>query len=70
MGLEDTLKEQIKGRLPELKQKLVSEFQEVTHQDMEKAGDDPDAIVDHVQKKTGQPRDQVEQKVKQVMQQA
>jgi hypothetical protein len=31
-------------------------------------GDDPDEIVDKVSKKTGQPREQVEQRVKQVAQ--
>jgi hypothetical protein len=34
---------------------------------MDEASDDPDEIVDHIQKKTGQPRDQVEQRVTQVM---
>jgi hypothetical protein len=31
-------------------------------------GDDPDEIVDRVQKKTGQPRDQVEERVRKVLQ--
>jgi ElaB/YqjD/DUF883 family membrane-anchored ribosome-binding protein len=68
MGLDDMLKQQIRERAPELKKKLVDEFNELTHQDMEDAGDDPDEIVDRVQKKTGQPREQVEQRVTQVMQ--
>ena len=50
------LKEQIRDRAPELKQKLVAEFDEVTQVDMDQAGDDPDQIVDTVQQKTGQPR--------------
>ena len=53
---------------PDLKKKLVEEFDEVTHQDMNDASDDPDEIVDRVQKKTGQPREQVEQRVRDVMQ--
>jgi hypothetical protein len=57
MGIDDMLKQQIRDRAPELKQKLVAEF-----------SDDPDDIVDRVQKKTGQPREQVEQRVNQVMQ--
>jgi hypothetical protein len=52
----------------ELKQKLVAEFSEVTQKDMDEASDDHDDIVDRVQKKTGQPREQVEQRVSQVMQ--
>ena len=67
MGLDDMLKQQIRDRAPELKQKLVDEFSEVTHKDMDEASDDPDDIVDRVQKKTGQPREQVEERVTQVM---
>jgi uncharacterized protein YjbJ (UPF0337 family) len=69
MGLDDMLKQQIRDRAPELKDKLVDEFSEVTHKDMDEASDDPDDIVDRVQKKTGQPREQVEQRVQKVMQQ-
>ncbi|HEY3208032.1 MAG TPA: hypothetical protein VGJ58_13850 [Gaiellaceae bacterium] len=61
------LKQQIRDRAPDLKQKLVQEFDEVTQKDMDEASDDPDDIVDRVQKKTGQPREQVEQRVTQVM---
>jgi uncharacterized protein YjbJ (UPF0337 family) len=68
MGLDDMLKQQIRDRAPELKQKLVDEFGELTHDDMKDAGDDPDEIVDRIHKKTGQPREQVEQRVTQVMQ--
>jgi uncharacterized protein YjbJ (UPF0337 family) len=70
MGLDDMLKEQVRARAPELKQKLVEEFGELSHNDMQDAGDDPDEIVDRVQKKTGQPREQVEERVKQVMRQS
>jgi hypothetical protein len=68
VGLDDMLKEQIRNRAPELKQKLVAEFDEVTQEDMDQAGDDPDQIVDTVQQKTGQPREQVEKRVHQAMQ--
>jgi hypothetical protein len=68
MGIDDMLRQQIRDRAPELKQKLVAEFSEVTQKDMDEASDDPDDIVDRVQKKTGQPREQVEQRVNQVMQ--
>ena len=68
MGLDDMLKQQIRERAPELKQRLVDEFGELTQGDLEDASDDPDEIVDRVQKKTGQPREQVEQRVREVMQ--
>jgi hypothetical protein len=70
VGLDDMLKQQIRDRAPELKQKLVAEFSEVTHKDMDEASDDPDEIVDRIQAKTGQPREQVEQRVTQVIHQA
>lgn len=63
MGLDDMLKQQISSRMPELKDKLVNEFGEVSHEDLEGAND-PDEVVDRVAKKTGQPREQVEQRVK------
>ena len=67
MGLDDMLKQQIRDRAPDLKKRLVDEFNELTHKDMDETSDDPDEIVDRVHKKTGQPRDQVEERVKQVM---
>ena len=68
MGFDDMIKQQIRERAPELKRRLVEEFGELTHDDMKDASDDPDDIVDRVQMKTGQPREQVEQRVRQVMQ--
>jgi uncharacterized protein YjbJ (UPF0337 family) len=68
MGLDDMLKQQVRERAPEVKEKLVQEFDELTHDDLKDAGDDPDEIVNRVQKKTGQPREQVEQRVQNVMQ--
>jgi predicted house-cleaning noncanonical NTP pyrophosphatase (MazG superfamily) len=63
MGLDDMLKQQIRERAPQLKQRLVEEFEELTHDDMKDAGDDPEEIVDRIHKKTGQPREQIEQRV-------
>ena len=70
MGLDDMRKQQLRERSPELKEKLVSEFDELSHDDLKDAGDDPDEIVNRVQQKTGQPREQVEQRVHQVMQES
>jgi uncharacterized protein YjbJ (UPF0337 family) len=68
MGLDDTLKQQFRDRVQDLKPRLQQEFSEVTQRDLDEAGDDPDQIIDKIQKKTGQPRDQVEQRVHQVIQ--
>jgi hypothetical protein len=66
MGLDDMLKQQIRDRAPDLKKRLVAEFDEVTERDMQETSDDPDEIVDRIQKKTGQPREKVEERVGQV----
>jgi hypothetical protein len=68
MGLDEMLKQQIREHTPEVKKILVEDFHELSHDDLEKAGDDPDKIVDHIQKKTGQPREQVEQRVQKAVQ--
>jgi hypothetical protein len=52
MGLDDMLKCQLQERLSELKPKLVQEFKELTDQDVDEAGNDPDQIVDKIQQKT------------------
>lgn len=69
MGLDDMLKKQLRERVQDLKPRLVQEFKELTHQDVDEAGDDPDEIVNKIQQKTGQPREQVEERVKQVIHQ-
>ena len=66
MGLDDMLKNELRKHINDIKPKLVAEFKELTDQDVDEAGDDPDQIVDKIQQKTGQPREQVEQRVKPV----
>ena len=66
MGLDDTLKNQLRAQLRDLKPKFVQEFDELTQEDVEEAGDDPDKIVDRSSRRAGQPRNQVEQRVRQV----
>jgi hypothetical protein len=68
IGLVDLVKEQIRARAPELQKPLVNEFEELTDRNIDDASDDPDEIVDRIQKKTGQPREQVEERVKQAAQ--
>lgn len=62
MGLDDTLKNEITTRARDLKARLVQEYDELTDRDLEDA-DDADAIVDRVQRKTGQTREQVESRM-------
>ena len=65
MGLDD-IKSDLMGRAQDIKLRIVQEFDEVTDRDMQEAGDDPDQIVDKVSEKTGKPRSEVEQRVREV----
>ena len=49
-------------------EKLVQEFDELTDRDMDEAGDDPDKIVSTIQQRTGQSREAVEQRMREVAQ--
>src|SRR5688500_8234996 len=49
MGLDDMLKGQLRERLGDLKPRLVQEFSELTDDDVNEAGNDPDRIVDKIQ---------------------
>jgi uncharacterized protein YjbJ (UPF0337 family) len=68
MGFDNVLKNQLRDRIQDLKPRLEQEFSEVSQRDLDEAGDDPDQIVSKIQQKTGQPREQVEQRVQKVMQ--
>ena len=65
MGL-DHIKDDLMGRAQDIKSRLVQEFDEVNDSDMDEAGDDPDRIIDKVSEKTGKPREEVEQRVREV----
>ncbi len=65
MGLDD-IKSDLMGRAQDIKSRIVQEFDEISDSDMEEAGDDPDRIVDKVSEKTGKPRSEVEQRVREV----
>ena len=67
MGLDDTLRQEISTKARDLKTRLVQEYNEVTDRDMDEVGDDADAIVDKVQQKTGQSRDKVEERVRELV---
>jgi hypothetical protein len=65
MGLDD-IKDDLMGRAQDIKSRLVQEFDEVNDSDMDEAGADPDRIIDKVSEKTGKPREEVEQRVREV----
>jgi uncharacterized protein YjbJ (UPF0337 family) len=67
VGLDDTLRQEISTNARDLKTRLVQEYDELTDRDMDEVGDDADAIVDKVQQKTGQSRDKVEERVRELV---
>jgi hypothetical protein len=69
MGIDDMVKKEISEITPDIKNRLVNAFDALTHEDLKDAGNDPNEVVDRIQQKTGQPRDEVEKQVKQVAQQ-
>ena len=44
MGLDDTLKNQLRAQLRDVKPKLVQEFDELTQEDVDEAGDLPGQV--------------------------
>ena len=54
--------------MQDLKPRLEQEFAELTQRDLDEARDDPDQIISKIQQKTGQPREHVEERVRQVVQ--
>jgi hypothetical protein len=69
MGIDDMVKKEISEITPDIKNRLVNAFDALTHEDLKDAGNDPNEVVDRIQQKTGQPREEVEKQVKQVAQQ-
>jgi hypothetical protein len=69
MGIDDMVKKEISEITPDIKNRLVNAFDALTHEDLKDASTDPNEVVDRIQQKTGQPREEVEKQVKQVAQQ-
>jgi hypothetical protein len=69
VGIDDMVKTEISEITPEIKNRLVSAFDALTHEDLKDAGSDPNELVDRISEKTGQSRDEVDAQVKQIAQQ-
>jgi uncharacterized protein YjbJ (UPF0337 family) len=61
------IKQQMRDRGQDLKPRLVQEFNELTDRDVDEAGGDPDSIVAKIQEKTGEPRERIEERVREVL---
>ena len=65
--LDQQTRQQLQQKFQQIKPQLKGQFSGVTDQDLEAAKNDPDTLIDTISRKTGQGREQVEQKVRQLV---
>jgi len=67
MSLDQVTRQQLQQKLTQLKPQLKREFPELSDTDFTQAGSDPDQFIRRIEQKSGQPREQVEQRVTQLV---
>lgn len=67
MSLDQVTRQQLQQKLTQFKPELKREFPELTDADFTQAERDPDQFIRHIEQKSGQPREQVEQRVTQLV---
>jgi hypothetical protein len=67
MSLDQVTRQQLQQKLTQHKPQLKREFPELTDSDFTQAESDPDKFIRSIEQKSGQPREQVEQRVMQVV---
>jgi uncharacterized protein YjbJ (UPF0337 family) len=65
--LDPQKRQTLQTKFQQIKPQLKGQFSGVTDQDLEAAKNDPDTLIDTISRKTGQGREQVEQKVRQLV---
>ena len=65
--LDPQTRQQLQTKFQQIKPQLKGQFSGVTDQDLEAGKSDPDTLIDTISRKTGQGREQVEQKVRQLV---
>jgi uncharacterized protein YjbJ (UPF0337 family) len=65
--LDPQTRQQLQTKFQQIKPQLKGQFSGVTDQDLDAAKNDPDTLIDTISRKTGQGREQVEQKVRQLV---
>ena len=63
MSLDQVTRQQLQQKLTQLKPQLKREFPELSDTDFTQASSDPDQFIRRIEQKSGQPREQVEQRV-------
>ena len=67
MSLDQVTRQQLQQKLTQLKPDLKREFPELSDTDFTQTGSDPDQFIRRIEQKSGQPREQVEQRVMQLV---
>jgi hypothetical protein len=67
MSLDQVTRQQLQQKITQLKPQLKREFPELEETDFSQAESDPDQFIKRIEQKSGQPREQVEQRVMQVV---
>jgi len=67
MSLDQVTRQELQKKLTQLKPQLKREFPELSDTDFTQAENDPDQFIRHIEQKSGQPREQVEQRVTQLV---
>ena len=65
--LDPQTRQQLQTKFQQIKPQLKGQFSGLTDQDLDAAKNDPDTLIDTISRKTGQGREQVEQKVRQLV---
>src|SRR5215218_1733608 len=67
VSLDQVTRQQLQQKLTQFKPQLKQEFPELSDTDFTQAGSDPDQFISRIEQKSGQPREQVEQRVTQLV---
>ena len=67
MSLDQVTRQELQKKLTQLKPQLKREFPELSDTDFTQAENDPDQFIRRIEQKSGQPREQVEQRVTQLV---
>ena len=67
MSLDQVTKQQLQQKLTTLKPQLKREFPELSESDISQAERDPDQFIRRIEEKSGQPREQVEHRLTQLV---
>ena len=67
MSLDQVTRQQLQQKLAQHKPQLKREFPELSDTDFSQAESDPDQFIRRIEQKSGQPREQVEQRVIQLV---